>query len=66
MARFKVLELSYIGEKLVEAGEEVEITIDMHPGPNLEPLDKAAEKMVRAGGISRPDAAVVPAVVEEI
>lgn len=41
MARYRVLERSYINDRLVEAGEEVEF--DGLPAHNLEPLDKAAK-----------------------
>lgn len=41
MARYRVLEKSYINDRLVETGEEVEY--EGLPGHNLEPLDKAAK-----------------------
>jgi len=37
MARFKVLETSYIDGRLVQPGET--ISYDGHHGPNLQPLD---------------------------
>jgi len=40
-ARYRVRELSYIDNRLVDAGEEV--TYDGLPGHNLEPLNDAAE-----------------------
>lgn len=40
MARYKLLEKSYIGGRLEEAGTEVDY--DGEPGENLEPLDAAA------------------------
>ncbi len=45
MARFKVLETSYIGERIVEPGEVVDIDpAAIRPGPNLEQLDARAPK----------------------
>lgn len=46
---FKVLTLSYIGNKLVEEGQEVTIETDvskggMKPGSNLEPVQKQDKK----------------------
>lgn len=41
MPKFKVLERSFIGDRVYEAGDEVEFS--GLPGPNLEPLDKAGE-----------------------
>lgn len=46
MARYKVLEKSYIGNRLEEAGAEVDY--DTEPGENLEPLDEAAHEAVAA------------------
>lgn len=42
MARYLVLEKSYINLRIVEAGEEIEY--DGLPSANLKPLDKAGEK----------------------
>jgi hypothetical protein len=42
MPRYKVLEKSYINNRIVEAGEEVDY--DGLPSGNLEPLDKAGQK----------------------
>ncbi len=42
MARYKVKEKSFIDNRIVEAGEEIEH--DGIPHNNLEPLDKPAEK----------------------
>lgn len=44
MATFKVLVDSYINNAVRKAGEEVEYTGEA--GPNLEPVNKAAEKQV--------------------
>jgi hypothetical protein len=41
VARYRVLERSYISDRLVDAGEEVEY--EGVPAHNLEPLDKAAK-----------------------
>lgn len=40
MARYRVLELSFIDARLVQPGEEIDYAGD--PGPNLEPLDDEA------------------------
>jgi len=47
MPQYRVVEKSFIGNKLCEEGEIVEYD-GKYPGPNLEPADKAAEK-VKAG-----------------
>lgn len=46
MAQYKVLELSFIGSRLVKPGEVVELNFENggYPGPNLEPLEKPAER----------------------
>lgn len=46
MAKYKVLELSYIGNRLVQPGEVVELTFENggQPGDNLEPLEKTVER----------------------
>lgn len=54
MPRYRVLETSYIGERIVEAGAEVEY--DGRPGKNLEPIDKAAEKAKREAEATKPAA----------
>ena len=47
MAKFRVVQTSYINERLVEPGEVVEVdTSVMKPGPNLEPV---AEEPHRGG-----------------
>lgn len=40
MPRYRVLELSYFNDRIVQAGEE--INYDGNPGNNLEPLDEEA------------------------
>lgn len=54
MAQFKVLERSFIGNKLVEAGAIVEIdTKKMKPGSNLEAVKggaPASDKTEEKGG----------------
>lgn len=44
MAQYKVLEKSFIGNRLVEAGEVIEF--DGEAGPNLEPVKPAKGKKV--------------------
>ena len=46
MPRYRVLERSYINDRLHEAGDEVEFAHD--PGFNLEPLDADAKKRAKA------------------
>lgn len=46
MPKYLVLAQSFIGNTLVEGGTEIEY--DGVPGANLEPLDAAAEKAVKA------------------
>lgn len=43
MARFRVLQQSFIDNKIVEEGTEIEF--DGFPGPNLEPIDAKAKKL---------------------
>ena len=45
MPRYRVLELSYIGDRLQEA--ETEIDYDGLPGSNLLPLDAVARKAAK-------------------
>lgn len=40
MARYRVLEMSFINDRIVQAGDEVDYAGD--PGTNLEPLDDEA------------------------
>lgn len=44
MAKYKVLELTFMRDRLVEPGEMIDY--DGVPGPNLEPVDKAAKEAV--------------------
>ena len=46
MAKYEVLEKSFIGDKLVLPGETVDY--DGEPGPNLKAVDKAAAKAAAA------------------
>lgn len=62
MARYKVTARSYINNRIVEAGEE--INFDGKPGSALEPVDaaaKAAKKKVADGTWGQPDAPAAPA-----
>lgn len=49
MAKYKVVERSYINGRIVEPGTEVEVDFadDGQPGPNLEALDAVAPKSKR-------------------
>lgn len=51
MAQYRVLSRSFIGNRIVEEGEEV--PYDGIPGSNLEPLDAEAKKAVAAAGRRR-------------
>jgi len=44
MAKYEVLALSFIDNRLVQAGEVIDH--DGQPGPNLKAIDKAAQKAV--------------------
>jgi hypothetical protein len=46
MPRYRVLELSFINDRLREVDEEVDY--DGLPGSNLQPLDAAARKAAKA------------------
>ncbi|HEX9446803.1 MAG TPA: hypothetical protein VF920_02450 [Dongiaceae bacterium] len=46
MPRYRVLELSFIGDRLREPDEEIDF--DGLPGSNLLPLDAAARKAAKA------------------
>lgn len=46
MPRYRVLELSYIGDRLQEA--DIELDYDGLPGSNLMPLDAAARKAAKS------------------
>lgn len=56
MPKYKVLQKSFIGNRLVEEGETVDY--DGEPSDNLEPIDKAAKKVVES---IDPDAAAAEA-----
>lgn len=44
MPKYRVLQKSFIGNRIVEEGEEVDY--DGEPSDNLGPIDKAAKKVV--------------------
>lgn len=44
MARYRVLETSFLHGRILKEGDEVEY--DGEPGPNLEPVDKPAQAVV--------------------
>jgi len=62
MAKFKVLEKSFIGGRIVEAGAvvEVEFTDDGRPGSNLAAIEEAdaAPKAKKKKAADSPDAPV--------
>lgn len=55
MPRYRVLETSYIGDRIVNAGDE--INFDGVPGKSLEPADDAARKAKAAADSDAPDEA---------
>lgn len=55
MARYRVLELSFIGDRLREPDEEIDF--DGIPGGHLLPLDAAARKAMKAAEAREADAA---------
>lgn len=50
MARYSILEPAYVGERLVNAGDQVEVPDSTVPGPHMKPLDEAAQRAVKAAG----------------
>lgn len=46
MPKYRVLQKSFIGNRIVEEGEEVDY--DGEPSDNLVPIDKAAKKVVES------------------
>jgi hypothetical protein len=44
MAKYEVLQVSYINDRIVQVGDTVDY--EGEPGPNLRPMDKAATKAV--------------------
>lgn len=53
MAKFKVLEKSFINNAIVEAGEVVEY--DGDPGPNLELVKEPAKGKGKTAAADKPD-----------
>lgn len=59
MARYKTTARTYIGDKLIEPGEEIgdgtntPLPDDFVPNMVMEPLDKDAERRVKAAGMQR-------------
>ncbi len=45
MAKYKVLEKSYINDRIVDAGEEIEY--DGLPSTNLQPIDSVGKKAAK-------------------
>jgi hypothetical protein len=56
MARFRVVEKSFIGNRIVDAGAvvEVEFKDGGAPGPNLEALDAPAKKSKKGAAAADP------------
>ncbi len=48
MAKYQVLDTAYIGGRIVEPGERIEVEDGFVPGPHLKPMDGDAHKAVRA------------------
>lgn len=65
MPSYRVLERSYIGDRIVEADEIVDF--NGRPGPNLEPADEEAEKHAKAMAKGAPpDAPADPVAVGDL
>ncbi len=48
MARYRITDLCYLDERLVQPGEDVDIADDVIPGPHMSPKDDAARRAVKA------------------
>lgn len=46
MAKYRILETSYINERIYQPGEEIEFSGDHSPGFHLDPIDDAAKRAV--------------------
>jgi hypothetical protein len=51
MAKYKLLEKSFIDNRLWEEGETVEVADELIPGPHMVPVDAAAHKMAKKMGL---------------
>ena len=51
MAKYEILERSFIHQRLWEPGEIVTVDDDLVPGPHMKPLDAAARKAIKKNGI---------------
>jgi hypothetical protein len=63
MAKYKLLEKSFIHNRLYEEGETVELSNEAVPGPHMQPLDAAAKKRVKECGTQ---VGVYPNIIEEM
>ncbi len=51
MGKYRLLETSFIHNRLYNPGEIVELSDEASPGPHMEPLDAAAKKRIKECGI---------------
>lgn len=50
MAKYELLEKAFIDNRIYEAGETVDVSGDVIPGPFMKPVDDAAKKRAKAVG----------------
>ncbi|HYA40883.1 MAG TPA: hypothetical protein VEF34_06245 [Syntrophobacteraceae bacterium] len=63
MARYKLLAVSFIDNRLWQEGETIEVPDDFPAGPHMKPLDTAAKKRVKELGI---EVGAFPDVITEL
>ncbi len=51
MAKYELLEKAFIGNRIYEAGETVEVADGTTPGPFMKPVDAAAQKKAKEVGL---------------
>jgi hypothetical protein len=51
MAKYRFHQKSYVGDRIVEKGEEADVGSNVKPGPHMEPLDDEARAAAEAGGV---------------
>lgn len=51
MAKYQLLEKAFIDNRIYEAGETVEVSDSLIPGPFMKPMDEAAKKRAKSVGL---------------
>lgn len=51
LAKYRIDQKSYMNDRIVEKGEEVEVSPKLKPGPHWFPLNDAAKKAAEEGGV---------------